>query len=148
MILDERFNGGGSVADYYIDVLQKKLIAWWTMRYGPDMKTPSGSIQGPKVMIADENAGSGGDLLPWMWRQFQVGPIIGKRTWGGLVGVLGFPELMDGGDDHRAQPRLLGPREGMGRRERRRSPRHRGRADPRRRHRRPGPAARARDRRS
>ena len=97
VILDERYNGGGSVADYYIDVLQKKLIAYWVMRYGNDMKTPSGSVQGPKVMIADENAGSGGDLLPWMWRKFQVGPIVGKRTWGGLVGILGFPDLMDGG---------------------------------------------------
>ena len=97
VIIDERFNGGGSVADYYIDVLQKKLIAYWAMRYGPDMKTPSASIQGPKVMIADENAGSGGDLLPWMFRRFQVGPIVGKRTWGGLIGILGFPELMDGG---------------------------------------------------
>jgi tricorn protease len=61
------------------------------------MKTPSASIQGPKVMLADETAGSGGDLLPWMWRKFEVGPIVGKRTWGGLVGILGFPELMDGG---------------------------------------------------
>ncbi len=97
VILDERYNGGGSVADYYIDVLQKKLISYWSFRYGSDMKTPSGSIQGPKVMIADENAGSGGDLLPWMFRKFEVGPIVGKRTWGGLVGILGFPELMDGG---------------------------------------------------
>ncbi|PYQ67332.1 MAG: peptidase S41 [Acidobacteria bacterium] len=97
VILDERYNGGGSVADYYIDVLQKKLISYWSFRYGSDMKTPSGSIQGPKIMIADENAGSGGDLLPWMFRKFQVGPIVGKRTWGGLVGILGFPELMDGG---------------------------------------------------
>lgn len=97
VILDERYNGGGSVADYYIDVLQKRLIAYWAMRYGPDMKTPSGSIQGPRVLIADENAGSGGDLLPWMWRKFEMGPIVGKRTWGGLVGILGFPELMDGG---------------------------------------------------
>jgi tricorn protease len=98
VILDERFNGGGSIADYYIDVLQKKLIAYWAMRYGPDLKTPSASIQGPKVMIADETAGSGGDLLPWMFRRFEVGPIVGTRTWGGLVGILGFPELMDGGD--------------------------------------------------
>jgi tricorn protease len=97
VILDERYNGGGSVADYYIDVLQKRLIAYWTFRYGADMKTPSGSVQGPKVMIADENAGSGGDLLPWMFRKFEVGPIVGTRTWGGLVGILGFPELMDGG---------------------------------------------------
>ncbi len=86
VILDERHNSGGSVADYYIDVLQKKLIAYWVMRYGADMKTPSGSVQGPKVLLADEDAGSGGDLLPWMFRKFQVGPIVGKRTWGGLVG--------------------------------------------------------------
>ncbi|MEO8432485.1 MAG: PDZ domain-containing protein [Acidobacteriota bacterium] len=98
VILDERYNGGGSVADYYIDLLQKPLIAWWAMRYGADMKTPSASIQGPKAMIIDANAGSGGDLLPWMWRKFQLGPIIGERTWGGLVGVLGFPVLMDGGE--------------------------------------------------
>jgi tricorn protease len=97
VILDERFNGGGSLADYYIDIVSKKLIAYWAMRYGPDMKTPSASIQGPRVLIADESAGSGGDLLPWMWRKFEVGPIVGTRTWGGLVGILGFPELMDGG---------------------------------------------------
>ncbi|HEV2064112.1 MAG TPA: PDZ domain-containing protein, partial [Thermoanaerobaculia bacterium] len=98
VIVDERFNGGGSVADYYIDILQKKDIAWWAMRYGADMKTPSASIQGPKAMLIDETAGSGGDLLPWMFRKFGVGPLIGKRTWGGLVGILGFPVLMDGGN--------------------------------------------------
>jgi tricorn protease len=97
VIVDERYNGGGSVADYYIDLLQKQTIGWWAMRYGADMKTPSASIQGPKVMIIDENAGSGGDLLPWMFRKFKVGTIVGERTWGGLVGVLGFPVLMDGG---------------------------------------------------
>jgi tricorn protease len=97
IIVDERFNGGGSVADYYITNLKRGEIAWWAMRYGADMKTPSASIQGPKVMLADENAGSGGDLLPWMFRQEKLGPIIGKRTWGGLIGILGFPVLMDGG---------------------------------------------------
>ena len=97
VILDERFNGGGSLADYYIDMVSKKLIAYWAMRYGPDMKTPSASIQGPRVLIQDESAGSGGDLLPWMWRKFEVGPIVGTRTWGALVGILGYPELMDGG---------------------------------------------------
>nr|WP_315398102.1 PDZ domain-containing protein [uncultured Duganella sp.] len=97
VIVDERFNGGGSVADYYLEILQKKEIAWWTMRYGAEMKTPSGSIQGPRAMLIDETAGSGGDLLPWMFRKNQMGPLIGKRTWGGLVGVLGFPVLMDGG---------------------------------------------------
>jgi tricorn protease len=97
VIVDERFNGGGQVADYYIDLLRRPLIAYWNMRYGDDLKTPAASIQGPKVMITDETAGSGGDLLPWMFRKFQLGPIVGQRTWGGLVGTLGFPILMDGG---------------------------------------------------
>lgn len=97
VIVDERFNGGGQVADYYIDWLSKPFIAMWAMRYGADLKTPSASIQGPKVMLINEMAGSGGDLLPWMFRKFGLGPLIGKRTWGGLVGVLGFPVLMDGG---------------------------------------------------
>lgn len=97
IIVDERFNGGGSYADYYIDILQRPLISYWAMRYGDDMKTPTASIQGPKAMIIDETAGSGGDMLPWMFRNLKMGPLIGKRTWGGLVGVLGFPVLMDGG---------------------------------------------------
>ena len=97
VIVDERFNGGGQIADYYIDILRRPFIAYWAMRYGADLKTPAGAIQGPKAMIIDETAGSGGDLLPWMFRKFGLGPIIGQRTWGGLVGVLGFPVLMDGG---------------------------------------------------
>ncbi|HSS21276.1 MAG TPA: PDZ domain-containing protein [Pyrinomonadaceae bacterium] len=97
IIVDERFNGGGSYADYYIDLLRRPLGAYWAMRYGADLKTPAASIQGPKVMITDETAGSGGDLLPWMWRKFGMGKLVGKRTWGGLVGILGFPVLMDGG---------------------------------------------------
>ncbi len=97
IIVDERFNGGGSVADYYIDWLRKPVSAHWAMRYGADLKTPSASIQGPKVMIVNEMAGSGGDLLPYMWRKFGLGKLVGTRTWGGLVGVLGFPVLMDGG---------------------------------------------------
>ena len=97
IIVDERFNGGGSLADYYIDILQRPLQAYWNMRYGMDLKSPSASIQGPKVMIIDETAGSGGDMLPWMFRKFKVGTLVGKRTWGGLVGILGFPEFIDGG---------------------------------------------------
>ncbi len=97
IIIDERFNGGGSVADYYIDILNRPFICNWNMRYGTDAKTPSASIQGPKVMLIDETAGSGGDLLPWMFRKLNMGKLIGKRTWGGLVGTLGFPGLMDGG---------------------------------------------------
>lgn len=97
IIVDERFNGGGSIADYYIDILRRPFISYWNMRYGADLKTPTASIQGPKVMLINENAGSGGDLLPWMFRKFKLGQLIGKRTWGGLVGTLGFPVLMDGG---------------------------------------------------
>jgi tricorn protease len=98
VIVDERFNGGGQVADYYIDILRRPLISYWNMRYGDDLKTPTASIQGPKVMLIDETAGSGGDLLPWMFRKFGLGQLVGQRTWGGLVGVLGFPVLMDGGN--------------------------------------------------
>ncbi|MCC7374633.1 MAG: PD40 domain-containing protein [Verrucomicrobiales bacterium] len=97
IIIDERHNGGGSVADYYIDILRRPLVSHWTMRYGQDIKTPIAGIHGPKVMLIDETAGSGGDLLPWMFRRFELGTLIGKRTWGGLVGILGFPVLMDGG---------------------------------------------------
>ena len=97
IIVDERFNGGGSLADYYINLLLNPQQAYWNLRYGKDLKTPSASIQGPKVMLIDETAGSGGDMLPWMFRKFKVGTLIGKRTWGGLVGILGFPEFIDGG---------------------------------------------------
>lgn len=97
IIVDERHNGGGSVADYYIDILRRPEVCFWAMRYGAQLKTPIAGISGPKVMLIDETAGSGGDLLPWMFRKFQLGPLVGKRTWGGLVGILGFPVLMDGG---------------------------------------------------
>ena len=97
VIVDERFNGGGQVADYYIDLLRRPLVSYWATRHGEPIRTPSAAILGPKVMVTDETAGSGGDLLPWMFRKFQLGPIVGKRTWGGLVGILGYPVLMDGG---------------------------------------------------
>jgi tricorn protease len=97
IIVDERFNGGGQLADYYIDHLRRPFTAMWATRYGEDLKTPGAAIQGPKVMIIDETAGSGGDLLPWMFRKYKLGTLVGKRTWGGLVGILGFPVLMDGG---------------------------------------------------
>ncbi|MFI5312200.1 MAG: PDZ domain-containing protein [Gemmatimonadales bacterium] len=97
IVVDERDNGGGDVADYYIDILRRPFISYWAMRYGDDLRTPAASIQGPKVLIVNEVAGSGGDLFPWMWHKYGMGPIVGKRTWGGLVGVLGYPTLMDGG---------------------------------------------------
>ncbi len=97
IIVDERFNGGGQVADYYIDHLRRPFTAMWATRYGADLKTPGAAIDGPKVMLIDETAGSGGDLLPWMFHKYKLGTLVGKRTWGGLVGILGFPVLMDGG---------------------------------------------------
>jgi tricorn protease len=97
IIVDERFNGGGQIADYYIDHLRRPFVSYWATRYGEDLKTPGAAIHGPKVMLIDETAGSGGDLLPWMFRKEKLGPLVGKRTWGGLVGILGFPLLMDGG---------------------------------------------------
>jgi tricorn protease len=96
-VIDERFNSGGQVADYVIEALNRKLMAWWSPRYGALYRTPAASILGPKVMVINEQAGSGGDAMPWMFRYTKTGPLIGKRTWGGLIGVSQYPTLMDGG---------------------------------------------------
>jgi tricorn protease len=98
LIIDERFNSGGQIADYYIDILRRPFASYWAPRYGADNRSPSAAVFGPKVMIIDEGAGSGGDMLPWMFRKFNLGPLVGKRTWGGLVGISGYPTLMDGGN--------------------------------------------------
>jgi tricorn protease len=97
IIIDERFNGGGQLADYYIDLLKRPVQSYWRYRYGKDNKAPNASIQGPKVMLIDETAGSGGDYLPYLFRQAKLGTLVGKTTWGGLVGILGYPEFIDGG---------------------------------------------------
>jgi tricorn protease len=97
VIVDERFNAGGQAADYILEVLGRKLISWWQPRWGAIDRTPAASILGPKVMIANEVSGSGGDMLPWMFKHFAIGPLVGKRTWGGLVGIGPIPALMDGG---------------------------------------------------
>ncbi|SDM52866.1 tricorn protease [Siphonobacter aquaeclarae] len=97
VIIDERFNGGGMVADYIIDMLNRPLLSYWAPREGKPFTSPSASIYGPKVMIVNEYAGSGGDALPHFFRRRNLGTIIGKRTWGGLVGISGYPPLIDGG---------------------------------------------------
>ena len=79
------------------DSLRRPLMAYWADRDGESITTPSEAIFGPKAMIINEYAGSGGDLMPWLFRREKIGPLIGKRTWGGLVGLTGSPELMDGG---------------------------------------------------
>jgi tricorn protease len=109
LILDERYNGGGQVADYIIDVLNRPLLSWNLFRYGSVQRTPAGSIQGPKVMITNEFAGSGGDMMPWMFRYTKAGTLVGKRTWGGLIGVLEFPALMDGGTVTAPNVRIFSP---------------------------------------
>ncbi|MEP7272039.1 MAG: PDZ domain-containing protein [Acidobacteriota bacterium] len=96
-VIDERFNGGGTAADYIVDYMRRPLMNYWTTREGEDFTTPVGSIFGPKAMIINEYAGSGGDLLPWLFRKAGVGQLVGKRTWGGLVGIYTYPQLMDGG---------------------------------------------------
>ena len=96
-IIDERFNEGGQLADYIIDYLGRPLRSKVVTREGHDWSSPSEAIYGPKVMIINEMSGSGGDALPWYFRKAGLGPLIGKRTWGGLVGIGGYPELIDGG---------------------------------------------------
>jgi tricorn protease len=96
-IIDERFNHGGALATDIIEYLQRKLMSVMTARDGADSLQPQGAIFGPKVMIINQFAGSGGDAMPWYFRRAGVGKLIGERTWGGLVGLNGYPELMDGG---------------------------------------------------
>ena len=97
VVLDERFNGGGQAADYVIDVLRREPMNYWRTRYGAETTTPVMGIYGPRVMIVNEFAGSGGDAMPYYFRQQKIGPLVCTKTWGGLVGILGYPVLMDGG---------------------------------------------------
>jgi tricorn protease len=95
-VIDERFNGGGWIADYIVDWLNRPLLMAAMTREGKDNYIPW-VIFGPKVMLINQYAGSGGDALPWMFKQLGIGPLIGTRTWGGLIGIGGYPPLMDGG---------------------------------------------------
>ncbi len=97
MVIDERFNGGGQIADYIVDHMRRPLLAFFATRAGYSFTVPANAVFGPKAMIINEYAGSGGDAMPWMFRKHGIGPLIGKRTWGGLVGIFGFPRLIDGG---------------------------------------------------
>ena len=95
-VIDERFNGGGWIADYIVDWLNRSLLMAAMTREGKDDYFPQ-VIFGPKVMLINEYAGSGGDALPWMFKRLGIGPLIGTRTWGGLIGIGGYPPLIDGG---------------------------------------------------
>jgi tricorn protease len=96
-IIDERYNHGGSIADYIIDMVKRPLRNCAISREGEKFCSPLAQIYGPKTMVTNEMSGSGGDALPWMFRQDGVGPLVGTRTWGGLVGIYNYPPLMDGG---------------------------------------------------
>jgi tricorn protease len=103
-VIDERYNHGGEVADYIIDMLKRPLRNCAISREGEAFCSPLAQIYGPKTMIINEMSGSGGDALPWMFRQDKIGPLVGTRTWGGLVGIYGYPPLLDGG--HVTAPRV------------------------------------------
>jgi tricorn protease len=107
-VIDERFNSGGSAADYIIDVLQRKFDGYFNNVAGDryPFTSPAAGIWGPKVMIVNEMAGSGGDLMPWMFHHRNVGVLVGKRTWGGLVHTADTPPFIDGGS-------MIAPRGGF-----------------------------------
>jgi tricorn protease len=97
LIVDERFNGGGFIPDFFVERLRRVTWAYWSTRDGDDFRTPATAIDGPKCILINQYAGSGGDAFPHYFRLAGVGPIIGKRTWGGLVGISHDLPLMDGG---------------------------------------------------
>ncbi|MGH7521109.1 MAG: S41 family peptidase [Gemmatimonadales bacterium] len=99
VVLDERFNGGGYIADYFVDILARPLRGYFNNPVGDrrPWTEPLTGIFGPKVMLINEYAGSGGDMLPYLFHKMQLGPLVGTRTWGGLVGIWDVPGLIDGG---------------------------------------------------
>ena len=98
-VIDERFNHGGSIADYMVDLMSRRLLGYFNNPVGDrqPFTAPNAAIWGPKVMIINEMAGSGGDMLPYMFQLMEIGPLVGTRTWGGLVGIWDVPDLVDGG---------------------------------------------------
>ena len=97
LIVDERFNGGGFIPDFFIDRLRRTTVAYWSSRDGADFRTPTFALDGPKCILINQYAGSGGDAFPYYFRLAGLGPLIGKRTWGGLVGISQDLPLVDGG---------------------------------------------------
>jgi tricorn protease len=96
LIVDDRKNNGGQAANYILETLDRKYLSGWKDRDGLVFNTPGGGIYGPKVMLVDQDAGSGGDYLPFMFRRMGLGPLVGTRTWGGLIGIAVNPRLIDG----------------------------------------------------
>jgi len=97
LIVDDRKNGGGQAANYVTELLARPYLGGWKDRDGMVFETPGGAIYGPKAMLIDQDAGSGGDFMPYAFKRVGLGPLIGKRTWGGLIGISTNPPLIDGG---------------------------------------------------
>jgi tricorn protease len=97
LIIDERFNGGGFIPSFFMNILRQKLANLWKPRYGQNWRTPGTAFLGHLAMISNGYAGSGGDCLPYYFKYYDLGPVIGTRTWGGLVGISRGIRLMDGG---------------------------------------------------
>ena len=97
LIIDERFNSGGQIPDRFIELLNRPLRNYWAVRDGKDWQSPPVTHFGPKAMLINGWSGSGGDCFPFYFRQAGLGPLIGMRTWGGLIGITGAPPLVDGG---------------------------------------------------
>ena len=97
MIIDERFNSGGQIPDRFIELLNRKPLAFWDIRDGKTWQWPPVANFGPKVMLINGWSGSGGDAFPDYFRKAGLGKLVGKRTWGGLIGISGAPQLIDGG---------------------------------------------------
>lgn len=97
LIIDERWNGGGQIPTRFIELLNRPVTNYWARRDGRDWTWPPDSHQGPKAMLVNGLAGSGGDMFPWLFKHNKIGPVIGTRTWGGLVGISGNPGFVDGG---------------------------------------------------
>mgnify|MGYP002777856261 CR=1 FL=1 len=96
LLIDERWNGGGQIPTRFIELLNRPLTNYWAVRHGQDWKWPPVAQRGPKAMLINGWAGSGGDAFPYYFRQAGLGKLYGTRTWGGLVGISGNPELIDG----------------------------------------------------
>jgi tricorn protease len=97
IIVDDRRNSGGQAANYVLEVLNRKYLSGWKDRDALVFNTPAGAIYGPKAMLIDQDAGSGGDFLPYGFKRLGLGKLIGTRTWGGLIGISANPSLIDGG---------------------------------------------------
>lgn len=97
IIVDERFNGGGFIPDFFVETLGRTPLMYWTPRNMGDFRSPGAAVLGPKVMLINYYAGSGGDAFPYFFRERGLGKLIGTRTWGGLIGIQGTKDLMSGG---------------------------------------------------